>query len=141
MESPLRVEALSATWRFALVGAIASLPVTAVLNLLPDSEATVGGGVMIFGAFIGGAIAAVRSSDPDDVGIRAGFVGAILGLLVFLLTEGTTVTWGLPKAVFFVFGGGLMVFVASLFGMGFGRVGGWTADAVVSRWTNGTDAS
>ncbi|WP_256391091.1 DUF5518 domain-containing protein [Natronoarchaeum rubrum] len=140
MQSSSRGHVLPDSWRFALVGALASLPITAVLNRLPNSEATVGGGIMIFGAFIAGVVAAIRSSDPSAAGLRAGFTGAVLGVLIFLLTAGTTVAWPLPRVVFWIFAGGLVVCVASLFGIGFGRAGGWMANTVASRWSADADA-
>ncbi|WP_161991526.1 DUF5518 domain-containing protein [Natronorubrum aibiense] len=131
--SSLRVHALPAAWRFALIGALASLPITAILNWLPNSEASIGGGIMIFGAFIAGAIATIRSSDPNAAGLRTGFIASIIALTIFVVTVGTTATWPLPRVVFFVFASGMIVCVASLFGLGFGRVGGWVANTVVSR--------
>ncbi|QFU84579.1 hypothetical protein GCU68_18335 (plasmid) [Natronorubrum aibiense] len=133
MVSSLRVHALPAAWRFALIGALASLPITAILNWLPNSEASIGGGIMIFGAFIAGAIATIRSSDPNAAGLRTGFIASIIALTIFVVTVGTTATWPLPRVVFFVFASGMIVCVASLFGLGFGRVGGWVANTVVSR--------
>lgn len=141
MTSPLRVHTLPPPWRFALVGALASLPLTAVLARLPDSEATIGGGVMILGAFVAGVLAAIRSSDPGAAGLRAGFIGAVLGLLVFVVTAGTAATWSLPRVLFWVFASGLVVCIAPLFGLGFGHFGGWVANVVASRWTTGADAS
>ncbi|MFB1066149.1 DUF5518 domain-containing protein [Natrinema sp. H-ect4] len=141
MVSPLRVHTLPPAWRFALIGAIASLPVTAILNWLPNSEGTIGGGIMIIGAFVAGVIAAIRSADPSAAGLRAGFIGGVLGLLIFIVTAGTTATWSLRRVVFVVFAGGLVVCVAPLFGLGFGRVGGWVANTVGSRWTTNVEAS
>ncbi|WP_339106432.1 DUF5518 domain-containing protein [Haloterrigena salinisoli] len=133
MVSPLRVHTLPATWRFALIGALASLPITAILNWLPNSEATIGGGIMIIGALIAGVIAAIRSSDPSAAGLRTGFIGGVIGLFVFVVTVGTTATWPLPRVAFFVFASGLVVCGSSLFGLGFGRVGGWVANTAASR--------
>ncbi|WP_049904671.1 DUF5518 domain-containing protein [Natrialba asiatica] len=130
MVSPLRIHTLPAAWRFALIGALASLPAIAVLERLPNSEATIGGGIMIIGAFIAGVVAALRSSDPSAAGLRAGLLGSTIGPLVFLVTAGTTATWSLSRVVFFVFAGGLTVCASVLFGVGFGRVGGWMANTV-----------
>ncbi|PGF16120.1 hypothetical protein CP556_08305 [Natrinema sp. CBA1119] len=141
MVSPLRAHTLPPAWRFALIGAIASLPAIDVLNWLPNSEGTIGGGIMIIGAFVAGVIAAIRSSDPSAAGLRAGFIGGVLGLLIFIVAAGTTATWSLRRVVFVVFAGGLVVCVAPLFGLGFGRVGGWVANTVGSRWTTNVDAS
>jgi hypothetical protein len=118
---------VSPHWRAALLGAIASLPVTGVLNWLPNAEATVGGSVMIFGAFVAGAIAARRSIDPGAVGLRTGFLGGIVAIGVFLGTSGIAATWSPARTAFFVVAGGVVLCVAPIFGLGCGRVGGWVA--------------
>ncbi|QCC59000.1 DUF5518 domain-containing protein [Natrinema thermotolerans] len=141
MVSPPLIHTLPPAWRFALIGSIASLPVIAVLNWLPNSEATIGGGIMIIGAFVAGVIAAIRSSDPGAAGLRAGIIGGALGLLVVIVTAGTTATWSLQRVVFIVIASGLVVCVAPLFGLGSGRVGGWVANTVGSRRTTNADAS
>ncbi|WP_122088582.1 DUF5518 domain-containing protein [Halalkalicoccus subterraneus] len=136
---PIRI--LPTAWRFALIGALASLPVTVVLNWLPNSEATPGGGIMIVGAFIAGAIATICSTDPDAAGLRAGFLAGVLELLTFIVSVGTPAAWSLSRVVFFVFASGVVICVAPLFGRGSGRVGGWVADSVVSRWQASPNAS
>ncbi|MFB9804983.1 DUF5518 domain-containing protein [Haladaptatus pallidirubidus] len=133
MMLPLRVRTLSTAWGFALIGALASLPVAAVINWLPNSEATIGGGTMTIGAFIAGVIAVIRSADPDAAGLRAGFLDGVLAVLTFIVTVGTAVAWPLSRVVFFVFASGLILCVAPIFGLGFGRVGGWVANTVASR--------
>lgn len=145
--SPLRVRTLSTAWRFALVGALASLPVAALLNWLPNSEATIGGGIMILGAFIAGVIAAIRSTDPDAAGLRAGFLGGVLAVLTLIVrvvgTAGssTTAAWPPSRVVFWVFASGLVLCVAPIFGLACGRVGGWVANNVASRGTTGANVS
>ncbi|ADQ68511.1 hypothetical protein C499_14085 [Halogeometricum borinquense DSM 11551] len=147
MVSPLPTRTLQTEWRFALIGALASLPVAAVVNSLPNSEATLGGGVMIIGAFIGGAIAAIRSASPDAAGLRAGFLGGVIAVLTFIVTvvsaasSGTVAAWTLSRIVFWVAGGVLVLCVAPIFGLGCGRVGGWAANTVSSRWATGANAS
>jgi len=133
MVSLPRIHTLPPAWRFALIGALASLPVIPILNRLPNSEATVGGGIMIIGAFIAGVLAAIRSLDPSAAGLRAGFIGGTLGLLIFIVTTGTTATWSLSRVVFVVFASGLVMGVAPLFGLGSGRVGGRVVNTVRSR--------
>ena len=141
MLSALQVRILSTPWRSALIGAVTSLPVAAVLNRLPNSEATIGGSIMIFGAFIAGAIAAIGSTDPEAAGLRAGFLGGVLAVLLFVMTvissavSGTMGVWPLSRVVFWVFACGLFLCVAPIFGLGFGRVGGWLGNTVASRWT------
>lgn len=142
-----RGRSLSRAWRFALIGGLVSLPLSAGINRLPESEASLGGGVMIFGAFIAGCIAAIRSTDPDAAGLRAGFLGGALAVLTFgmgvvgTVVSGTTTVWPLPRVVFWTFAIGLVLCVAPVFGLAFGRFGGWITNAVVSRWTTGANPS
>lgn len=57
----LRTRRVPQVWNVSILGVIASLPATAGINFLPYSKATAGGGMMIIGAMIAGAIAASRS--------------------------------------------------------------------------------
>ncbi|WP_313692942.1 DUF5518 domain-containing protein [Halorarum halobium] len=84
--SPSLLRTTPSAWRFALIGAVASLPIAAMINWLPNSEATIGGGIMVIGAFIAGGIAVIRSRDPDDVGFRAGFLGGVVAVLTLIVT-------------------------------------------------------
>ncbi|RDZ51192.1 hypothetical protein C5C07_16445 [Haloferax sp. Atlit-4N] len=132
MVSTPRFRALPPVWNAALAGVIASLPVSTVVNWLPNSEATAGAGMMIFGAFIAGAVAAVRSTDSDAAGLRAGLLGGVLELFVFVVTAGTTAAWPLSRVAFFAFAGGVVLCLAPLFGLGCGRIGGWVVRTVAS---------
>jgi len=134
---------LPPSWKFALIGAIASLPVVAVLNWLPDwiGEADIGGGIMILGAFIAGFIATMRSSDPSAAGLRAGFIGALVESAVFAVTAGVIATWSLSRVVFFIFAGALLLILAPAFGFVLGRLGGWTATIVTPQQPQGADTS
>lgn len=145
--SPSPLHIVPSAWRFALIGALASLPVAAVINRLPNSEATIGGGIMIIGAFIAGVIAAIRATDPDAAGLRAGFLGGVLAVLTLIVTivstpaSSTTAAWPLSRVVFWVFAVGLVLCVAPVFGLVSGRVGGWVANTVASRLTTGANPS
>ncbi|POG54407.1 DUF5518 domain-containing protein [Haloferax marisrubri] len=134
MVSIPRFRSLSPAWNAALVGVIASVPISTVVNWLPNSEATVGAGMMIFGAFIAGAVAAVRSADSDAAGLRAGLLGGVLELFVFVVTAGTTAAWPLSRVAFFALAAGAVLCLAPLFGLGCGRIGGWVVRTVASRW-------
>ena len=85
MNSPLRT--IPSLWRFALIGALVSLPATVVVNWLPASEANIAGSIIIFGAFIAGFIAATRSTEPDAAGFRAGLLGGIVAVLTPIIAE------------------------------------------------------
>ena len=140
MNSPLRIRTLSSAWRFALIGALASLPATIILNWLPNSEANLAGGIGIIGGFIAGFIAATRSAEPDAAGFRAGLLGGIIGFLTPIVTgvgiviENTAVAWpSLSRTVFLVGAGAVLLCIAPIFGLVCGRVGGWTATTIAER--------
>lgn len=145
MRSPSRIRTISSEWRFALIGAFITLPVTVIVNWFPNSEANLAGGIGIIGAFIAGFIAATRSVEPDAAGFRAGLLGGIVGVLtpivagVSIVIENTAVAWPSPsRTVFFVGAGAVLLCIAPVFGLVCGRVGGWTATTVAKRGTADT---
>lgn len=117
-------------WYVAILGTVAALPATVVIDWLPNSEATVGGGVMVVGALIAGGIAANRSVEPSAAGLRAGFLGGLIAVAVFIFTEGATVAWSLNTFVFFLIAVVMLLCFSPVFGLLFGRIGGWVADTV-----------
>jgi hypothetical protein len=141
MASPLGIRSLSPAWRFALVGVAASLPAAVVVNWLPNSQATIGGSAMIVGAFIAGAIAPTRSADSGAAGLRAGVIGGAIGLLTFVVRVGTTAAWPASRVLFWAVSGIAVLCIAPLFGLGFGRLGGWVANAVAGKSKAGMGAS
>ncbi|MDZ5810769.1 DUF5518 domain-containing protein [Halorubrum sp. AD140] len=134
--SPSLLNTVPSAWRVALIGTLSSLPVAAVINQLPHSEATLGGGIMIIGAFISGVIAVIRATDPGAAGLRTGFIGGVLAVLTFIVTVISTptgspiVVWPLSRVVFWVFAVGLGLCIAPVFGLVCGRAGGWVANTV-----------
>lgn len=140
MSPPLR--SVSSSWRFAIIGALASLPITVLVDSLPDSEANVTGGVMIFGGFIAGVLAARRSTDPEAAGFRVGLLAIAIGLLTSLvaaiwpLTESTVIAWpSLSEMAFLAFLGVVALVLVPSFSLVCGRIGGWVATTVTARWT------
>jgi hypothetical protein len=137
--SPSSLDSVPPAWRFALIGTIASLPIAALLNRLPNTEATIGGSIMLIGAFLAGAIAAIHATDPAAAGLRAGFLGGVLAAIIFPVTiastpaSSTISSWSLSSIGFWVFAVGLALCIAPLFGLVTGRLGGWIADTVGSR--------
>lgn len=130
MLSYTRVRRIPQVWYVAILGTIAALPATVLINWLPNSKATVGGGVMLVGAMIAGAVAANRPVEPSGAGLRAGFLGGVIAISVFLLTEGTTVTWSLNTIVFFLIACVVFLCISPVFGLISGRIGGWVANTV-----------
>jgi hypothetical protein len=126
----IRIRRIPQVWRVAVLGTIAALPATVVINWLPNSEVTVGGGVMLIGATIAGAVAANRSVEPGAAGLRAGFLGGMTAVSVFILTEGTTVTWSPDTTVFFLLAVVMLLCISPVFGLISGQIGGWVANTV-----------
>jgi hypothetical protein len=126
----IRIRRIPQVWHVAILGTIAALPATVVINWLPNSEVTVGGGVMLVGAIIAGAVAANRSVEPSAAGLRAGFLGGMIAVSVFILTEGATVTWSLSTIVFFLIAVVMFLCISPVFGLVSGRIGGWVANTV-----------
>ena len=142
MGPPICTRTIPSAWRFALIGALASLPLTVILNWLPNSEVNLAGGIGIIGAFIAGFIAATRSTEPDGAGLRAGLLGGVVAVLTPIVAEvstsveNTPMAWLSPsKMVFFVGASAVVLCLAPIFGLVCGRVGGWMASRVATRWT------
>ena len=130
MLSNTRVRRLPQVWHVAILGMIAALPATVVINWLPNSEMTVGGGVMIVGAMTAGAVTATRSVEPSAAGLRVGFLGGMIAVSVFFVTEATIVTWSLNTIVFFLIACVMFLCISPVFGLISGRIGGWVAHTV-----------
>lgn len=130
MLSITQVHRVPQIWRIAILGTIAALPATVVINWLPNSELTIGGGVLLVGATIAGAVAGRRSVDPSAAGLRAGFLGGIVTISVFILTDGRTVAWSLNMIVFFLIAVVMFLCISPVFGLISGRIGGWVANYV-----------
>jgi hypothetical protein len=141
MISPLRDHSPSPAWRVAALGVLASLPATAVLNWLPNSHATVGGSAMFVGALVAGALATTRSTDPGAAGLRAGFLGGVVSILTVVVTLDPSAAWPLSRVVFGIVAGIAILSIAPVFGLLFGCLGGWVANAVASGPTTGANAS
>ncbi|WP_168216017.1 DUF5518 domain-containing protein [Halorussus marinus] len=133
-----RLRAVPPAWRFALVGALASIPLTVLLDRLPDAEANVAGGIMVLGAFIAGAAAALSSNDAGGAGLRAGLLAGLVAVLapVRATVSSAIGATGIPSPSgvgTFVAFGGLVVALASTFGLACGRLGGWVVSALTTR--------
>jgi hypothetical protein len=96
---------------------------------------------MIVGAFIAGSIATTRSTDSGAAGLRVGLLGGVIGLLTFVVTVDTAAAWPVSRVLFWAFAGITVLCIAPLFGLGFGRLGGRVANAVVPQSKTGVDGS
>ncbi|WP_053948297.1 DUF5518 domain-containing protein [Halolamina sediminis] len=121
------------TWRYALLGGIASIPLSAGLYWLTAAGSTFSLNMVFFGGVLAGYFAEIRAPQIDitAVGIRTGLVGGLPALV--LLLEATS---GLAGPVWFRAVGGLLfvgTFVVFTFAIAvvagaFGAVGGsWLA--------------
>lgn len=132
--SGLRAHSVSPAWRFALIGALISVPLSVVIDRLPRSEVDFGFGILIFGTVIAGVLASRHETDSAAAGSRAGLLGAFL----------TIISGIVPMYEFYVLGpvpaGQLVAAIAgysvlfpllalifSWVGLAFGRFGGWIA--------------
>jgi hypothetical protein len=82
MPSALRNHNVPQLWLITILGAAASIPAGVIINQFPNSEATVGGAVMIIGTTIAGSIAATRTVSPGGPRLRAGVLGDVITILV-----------------------------------------------------------
>ena len=130
MTQNTRYRRIPQVWRAAVLGTIVSLPATVIINWLPNSEATAGGGAIIVGPMIAGAVAANRSVESSAAGLRAGFLGGVVAVSGFILTEATAVAWSLNTIVFFLIAAGMLLCLSPVSGLIFGRIGGWAANTV-----------
>jgi len=128
----LQIQTPSKAWQFAFIGAIASVPVTYIINWLPNSETSIGGSIMVVGAFIAGVIAKLRLIDSSAAGLRAGFIGAIFEISIFLINEGNSVLSSQHSIVFWVIGMGIMGFGMVFFGLLVGSFGGWVTNLAMN---------
>lgn len=123
----------TATWRYAVVGGVASIPLSAGLYWLTGAGSTFSLNMVFFGGVLAGYLAETKSPEADitTVGLRTGLVGGLPGLV--LLLEATS---GLAGPLWFRAAGGTMLagtFVVSTFAIAvlagaFGAVGGsWLA--------------
>lgn len=142
---------LSTEWGSALLGSLTSVPITIGLNIIYQSDLTVAGGVVLFGAFIAGALATRASARSELAGFRAGLLCALWILLAafpalvrfasefgvnWLGSPLATVVGGLVLVVFYATAMVLCGVVGSLSG----RVGGWVTTTVTGRHVATPDA-
>ena len=128
----------SDTWKYALLGGLASIPFTAIGYFETGSELSLS--PVLFGGVLAGYLAQRNTETSRGVGFRAGLVGGLPAL--WLLTDVLTATSGLAGPTWFVAAGtiitlGSVLVVATLaFGLSgvIGEVG-----ARVGSWLAGSD--
>jgi hypothetical protein len=128
-------DSVSSTWKYALLGGLASLPFTAVSYWQTGSELSLS--PVIFGGLLAGYFAKRKTGTGSGVGFRAGLIGALPAIWILFDILGATV--GLSGPLWFRAVGTILtasmgvLFV--LLGFGFagiiggigGRIGSWIA--------------
>lgn len=66
------------------------------MNWLPNSQASVGGRVLIVASVISGGLAATRSVDSIVTGFHTGFLAWIISILTFVMSA----AWSPLRAIF-----------------------------------------
>ena len=107
-----------------MMGTLVSLPATILIDRLPNAEATLGAGIMVLGAAIAGVIAE-EAEASGAAGIRAGFLGGTMEILVFTVSLELTVIWQPNQLPFLMLTILAVLCVWPSFGWAFGRLGGW----------------
>jgi len=69
------------TWQCALVGGLASVPLTLGLDWLSDSGDEFSSSMVVVGGLLAGYLASRRSVNPGRAGLGAGVVGGVPGFL------------------------------------------------------------
>lgn len=126
---------LTDTWRYALLGGLASIPFTAFGYWQTGSEMSIA--PVFFGGILAGFLAERRTGTSSGVGVRVGLVGGIpaVWLLVDLLAASSGLSgpsWFVASGLVLVIGAaavvGVLAFVsAAIVGSIGARVGSWLA--------------
>jgi hypothetical protein len=118
---------VSPAWRFALAGAVVSVPLTLALNRIPAVSADPAAGITLLGAAIAGMAAVGYSADPGPAGFRAGLLAvsvAVGASAITLVREGPSRS-GIGLLLLFSIVATLFI---PAFGWICGRFGGWLAE-------------
>lgn len=123
------------TWKYALIGGLASLPFTTLSYWQTGSELSLG--AVLFGGILAGYLANRAGSESSGVGARVGIVGGLP--VLWVLFDVLAATSGLAGPAWFVTGATLLTigFTIVVAVLGFGlaaligevgaRIGGWLA--------------
>jgi hypothetical protein len=124
----------SETWTYALLGGVASIPLTGGAYWLSGTGSYFSLNMVVVGGLVAGYLAYGTAADCAAAGLRAGLIGSLPGV-GWLLTEtvpaALAATGPLPfRAVATVAGVGLgvvLVVVVAIAGLLGGKAGGWLA--------------
>lgn len=124
------------TWKYALIGGIASLPLTIGLYWQSGMGSEFSLNMVFFGGVLAGYLASAPASETDcsSVGFRAGVIGGLPGLWLLVDLAEAAIAWSSPllfriAAVSLLAIGftTLLLGFAGLVGLIGAKVGGWLA--------------
>lgn len=137
MRSPLP---RSETWKYAVIGGVASMPLTIGYYWLSGAGNDFSTGMIFFGGLLAGYLAKESGLDPVSSGFRAGVVGGLPGyiwILPGMVRTGTrfATAWSSSVAatVVMAFFAIAIVATAVLPGLVGGYVGGWLVEKVTGK--------
>ena len=127
---------MTETWKYALIGGLASLPFTMGLYWLSGMGSELSLNMVFFGGLLAGYLtrSAATETDASSVGFRAGVIGGLPGLWLLVDLLEAAITWGSP--LWFRVGAVSMLAVgfttvllgfAGFVGLLGAKVGGWLA--------------
>lgn len=92
---PLRV---TATWKYALIGGLISLPFTIGLYWLSGMGSEFSLNIVFFGGILAGYLASTAATETvaSSVGFRAGVVGGLPGLWLLVDLLEAAIAWASP---------------------------------------------
>lgn len=122
---------ISPTWKFALIGGLASLPFTTLSYWQTGSELSFN--PVFFGGVLAGYLSTRNLGTSSSVGVRAGIIGSLP--IVWMLFDILEVTSGLSGPSWFVASGTILAIgfivlgfgLAALVGKLGAKVGAWIA--------------
>jgi len=133
---------LTPTWRYALIGGLASIPFSLGLYWLSGMGSEFSGGMVFFGGVLAGYLAKRGSARASSAGIRAGMIGGLPSLVWGLTTllgvpAGFVRIWSDPllEAVFLLFVSVALLGASIVAGLLGGMIGGWLSKKVDRRGT------
>jgi NhaP-type Na+/H+ or K+/H+ antiporter len=121
------------TWRYALIGGVVLIPLSLALYWYSGTGNDFSLNMIFVGGLLAGYLAKRESVEAKPVGLRAGIIGALQGLVWILPRAVRNVAAGwsfLPIAVFVTLFSVIIFSIGALAGLIGGAVGGWLAKRI-----------
>lgn len=134
--TPTESEHAEGTWRYALYGGLASIPLTVWINWDPAVGSEFSLNMVTVGGLIAGFLAQRASLDVRAVGVRAGLIGAVPAIVqlfpqLIRVAADLSAPWPLvPALVVAIIFSVMVLGVGALGGFIGSVVGGWLADRI-----------